>query len=160
MTPNVVNIDGSDHIQKQAPTRKLTGAVESISSYEVGKILTESEKKEYAEAEVYIQRFLKRTRIQANLLSGDYQAWLKLVAPIFFDAQGTLKELPFLNILIALLARLKKKAPQKYPMQYSDEKMQKLDTIVGHFIQKSGESPSDATTLPKVWKRTTFKAAA
>lgn len=70
-----------------------------------------------------------------------------MVTPIFFDSDGKLSELPYLNILIALLARLKKQTKTKFPIHQSNDMMQQLDAIVDSFIGKDGASPNDATAI-------------
>ncbi len=101
----VNNIDGTPFPEAAGSLVSLVDAVEIISSTHVENLLGNREgKKNYKEAESVVHNFLSQARIQANLLTGDYQAGLKLVSPIFFDSEGKLSELPYLNILVALLA--------------------------------------------------------
>jgi hypothetical protein len=85
---------------------------------------------------MHIQQYLAQTKISVDLISGDYQAGLKAVAPLFFLSDGTLGQKPYLNILIALLARLKRKSPLKKSMPFSSYELEQLDTIVDLFIQR------------------------
>ena len=141
-------MDGSSYESQENNLAILGDAISLVSTSRIEELLWNTAKKEeLRNAENTIQDFLSRTRIQANLLTWNYQTGIKMVTPIFFDSDGKLSELPYLNILVALLARLKKQTKTKFPIQQSDDMTRQLDAIVDSFIGKNGTSPNDATAI-------------
>jgi hypothetical protein len=148
----VTSIDGTRfdtdlYLHKQAIIR-LTEAIETLLCH-INTSLLESiqAKKEIKWAEILIQDFLNRTRITANLLTGNYETWLKLVAPIFFVENINLKDSYFQCILVALLARLKFQQTRNLDNRRTNIQESKLNDLVLHYIARKGESPADALSI-------------
>ncbi len=145
---NVVNIhDRSVYIPPPPPyenVKKLIGQVEAIlwSSEQ----MSEEDKKAYDTALIGLSRFLANTRLSESLIHWDYQANLRKATPALFDAKGTLNELPYIGMIIALLAQQKKKSHLKRKVHLG-QRESLIDEVIDRFIQISWESPNDAISI-------------
>lgn len=137
----VTNIDGSPFIQKENPVHQLNEAIERLLSPDDANI---DNWVTLHIAEQRIQFFLSQTRIKANLVSGNYEAGLKMVAPIFCDVKHSIRNIPYQNMLIALLARLKQQNKIQWEMLRTNLQEMELDDMVDAFISGGGSSPNDA----------------
>ena len=161
---NVINLNSwTPYIPPQYPIQQLNEAIECLlaswiantdfilSSVNLTTLPENSSKKDIMNttiAKERIQFFLSKTRITANLLSGNYEAGLKMMAPIVHDGNRLFSDLPYRNMIIALLARLKKQNKVKWQMHYSNQYEIDLNTMVDSFISDDGSSPNDAIRIP------------
>lgn len=53
-------------------------------------------KQEVQQNESIIQNYINSTKLRANLLHGNYEAALRMTAPVFAERKGQLSEIPHL----------------------------------------------------------------
>lgn len=80
-------------------------------------------------------------------MSGNYETGIKMVAPIFFGTTNSIQDIPYKNMIIALLARLKRQNKIQWRMPHSNQNETKLNAMVDAFISGGGISPNDATHI-------------
>lgn len=141
---NITRIDGSPHVHRHDWIQLLHEAVEVLIATNISNILWKTaEKQAFREAAAKVQQFLSWIGIQANLIDGDYEAALKMVALSPHNTTDKLKDLPNRAMIIALLARLKG-TKKRLPMPRSNVEEKELDTIVDGYIAKDWDSTSSA----------------
>ncbi len=144
---NIINHDKSPYVQ-DVSLELLWDAVELLIITNNSNIVLDLEqKKELLEAENVVQAFISQINLRANLITGNYEAGLKMVAPIFFDSESTLKEVHYQSMIIALLARLKKQNKIQWNMSYSNIESQRLNNLVDQYISGNLSSLSSVISI-------------
>lgn len=171
----IVNImNWAPYIQPQHPIQQLNEAIECLLTYWIVNtnfilnLVTSHQSSDNPNsltispriATEQIQYFLSKTRITANLLSGNYESALKMLAPIIHDSKWLFSDLPYRNMIIALLARLKKQNKIQWKMPRISQDEIALNTMVDAFLSRDGNSPNDAISIPISWQSSSAKQVA
>ncbi len=144
---SITRIDGSPYFAEGNWVWSLHEDVEVLIASKVSTLLWKTvEKQAFREATARVQEFLSWIDIQANLINGDYEAVLKMIASSPSITTDKFKEFPNKTVLVALLARLKG-TKKRRPMPRSRIDERELDIIVDRYIANNWDSASSAISI-------------